>query len=355
MSKRKDHPRDSDASDDDEEWTEMFSSKGHMNSIEREIAWLAELARIDDEDDDTSRSSSADEDDIKQNTSSGGEVCNNSNTPIDWSFVEDNASKDLRGFMESKRPARIGYYDNNKKRTLIGRSSREHFERYRMIIRQALDEGFRPTQYKEIKRLQREVGGGGNDEKHGAKRGRIHVTYKETKYDEQKVMKCIRPNLKRGDKVVAAWFSEGNRSWYNGIIADYKVIQTHKAFGEMRVYHIDFDDGDSTKNLEDFYVMPRLDYDLEIQLTRKKRRLKGVINHVDVESDDESDDEYAQTKGDEYAQVRGWYTTEMTGKKEFASLSEAMRAYDKAIVKKKGQTVQKTDLNLPMDWDFGKK
>mmetsp|Transcript_18796 Transcript_18796/g.41823 ORF Transcript_18796/g.41823 Transcript_18796/m.41823 type:complete len:341 (-) Transcript_18796:114-1136(-) len=340
MSKRGDHPRDSDVSDDDdEEWNEMFTAKGHLNSIEREVAWLAELARIDDEDGDPPTISSADGDDIKHTTSSGGEVCGKSNTLIDWSFVEDNASGDLCDFIESKGRA----YDHNKKQVIIRSSSREHFDRYRMIIRQAFDEGFRPTQYKEIKRLRREVGGGKNDEKPRAKRDGVRVTYKETKYSEQKVIKCIRPNLKRGDKVVAAWFSsKGKCRWYNGVIADYKVIQTDKAFGEKRSYSIDFDDGDTTEGLDDFYVMSQLDYELDTQLTTKKRELKGVINHMEEKSDDE------------YAQTKGWYTTELTGKKEFASLSEAMRAYDKAIVKKKGSSVQETDLNLPMDY-FGKK
>lgn len=166
-SKRKGHSDGEEEEEEDEgEWRKMFTGEGELNKTEREIAWKAELARLDDEEADDSMR-------------------------IDWVFIEQHATEELRDVMESKRVH--NQWKTHKKGLLIRSSKSEYFVCYRRHIRKALEEGFRPREYEELKRS-------GRGKKQKMKQSKVE--------HQEEVMRCSRPALEKGNKVKAAWFDK---------------------------------------------------------------------------------------------------------------------------------------------------
>src|SRR6056300_505505 len=58
--------------------------------------------------------------------------------------------------------------------------------------------------------------------------------------------------------VVAAWWDdedrEGESQWFLGKIMSYKTIDSNGMYGTMRLYDVEFDDGDMLNDLEDYWV-----------------------------------------------------------------------------------------------------
>ena len=299
MSRKRKNPKDAEWSEDQ---VKMFTKDGELNWKEREVAWLAELARVDLPDGGVDDSES-----------------------IDWSYVEARCSDNLHRVIQSKEAAGMGLIRWNKK---------AQFGQYRQLLRKALDGGYRPPDWEGRKRARIDSVGTKTDDKshchHAKQKGETFPPF---------TMACARPLFHVGEEVMAAWFDEGGASWYGGKILSYVTIQTDERYGERRAYMIKFEDGDVTKEpLEDTWVFSREDYDLDREVDDNERKLKGIDNLLQKES------------VDPYALTRGYYTTKLTGCKRFTSLGDAMRAYDKEVIRQKGDFVRRHELNLPDEW-----
>lgn len=326
------------------EWSEdklrMFTEGGELNWIEREVAWLSELARID-----------IPEDNVV--VVDGDSVADSG--LIDWNYVRRRCSDELHDVIKSKEATGL-QWSKNKKKCLVRQSKNTYFDQYRQLLRKALDGGYRPPNWDsrkvacsdsvEIDSPQAET--------HQEKRARttsIPANPNARKRNSRKTVKskniaqiqmaCARSIFNVGHEVTAAWFDddEEETSWYGGKILSYETIQTHKGFGERRTYTIEFDDGDVTKEpLEDTWVFSKEDYNLNREVYDKKRQLKGI------------NDVLLKDSADPYARSRGYYTTKLTVNKIFTSLGDAMRAYDKQVIRQKGESVKRCELNLPDEW-----
>eukprot|EP00986_Skeletonema_menzelii_P013768 scaffold8377_cov139-Skeletonema_menzelii.AAC.4 len=160
----------------------------------------------------------------------------------------------------------------------------------------------------------------------------------------------FKPALKKGDKVVAAWWdlesgervnSEGGR-WFSGKVQAVKERDHYSGsraskYGPIRVYDIHYDDGDKLKGVLDVFVCPEKDHDLD------SKNWKGVRNVRDKSS------------SDCYAKEIGWYVATIGGEeKSFSTLYEAMKKSDEYTIKVKKENVRKSDLNLPDEWELPK-
>ena len=329
------------------EWSEdklrMFTEAGELNWIEREVAWLAELARVDIPEDDVIV--------IDGNNDADSGL-------IDWDYVRRRCSDELHDVIESKAAAGL-QWSRNKKQSLVRQSKNTHFDQYRQLLRKALDSGYRPPNWESRggDACSKSVGTDSPQaEKPQKKRARTTVpanpnvrrrnsTQKTKAKSKSKAiaqiqMACARSIYNVGDEVRAAWFDdEEGASWYGGKILSYETIQKDNCFGERRTYTIEFDDGDVTEEpLEDTWVFSREDYNLDREIYDKKRQLKGINNVLLKDS------------ADPYARSRGYYTTKLTVNKIFTSLGDAMRSYDKEVIRQKGDSVKRRELNLPDEW-----
>lgn len=324
------------------EWSEdklrMFTEGGELNWIEREVAWLSELARIDIPEDDV--------------VVIDGESVADSGL-IDWNYVRRRCSDELHDVIKSKEATGL-QWSKNKKQCLVRQSKYTFFDQYRQLLRKALDGGYRPPDWESRKdACSASVGTESPPETPQKKRARTTTSANPNARNSRKTAKskakaitqiqmaCARSIFNVGDEVTAAWFDDDEKgsSWYNGKILSYETIQTDKAFGERRAYTIEFDDGDVTKEpLEDTWIFSKEDYNLDREVYDKKRQLKGINNALLKDS------------ADPYAGSRGYYTTKCTGNKTFTSLGEAMRAYDKETIRQKGDSIKRRELNLPDEW-----
>ena len=335
-------------------WSEdklaMFTEGGgELNWIEREVAWLAELARVD----------LPDEDDVV--VIDGDSVADGG--LIDWNYVRRRCSEDLHKAIKSKEEAAGLKWSRNKKQSLVRQSKSTYFDQYRQLLRNALDKGYRPPGWEsrkdacdgtespspsaempQKKKKAKTTAGTPTP----ARSTRTRSTSRSSSNPRPKLsravksiprvaMACARPIFNAGDEVMAAWFdNEEGASWYGGKILSHVTIQTDKTFGERRAYTIEYVDGDVSKEpLEDTWVFSKEDYDLDREVYDEKRELKGIDNVL------------LKNSTDPYARSRGYYTTKLTGDKKFVSLVNAMRAYDKEVRRQKGDFVKSNELNLP--------
>lgn len=107
-------------------------------------------------------------------------------------------------------------------------------------------------------------------------------------------------------------------------------------YGPLIEYNILFDDGTVSCGIEDCYVY----------LTEDFESLGEIWIGVEAACDENSKDKWAKEVG--------WFVvTTMDGvSMSFPTLMEAVRAYDKAVVQKKGPETVAADLNLPNEWDW---
>ena len=173
-----------------------------------------------------------------------------------------------------------------------------------------------------------------------------------------KQQNTLKPLLKVGDEVTAAWWppstadiSESPPSgWYKGVISSFKIgypsnkSSTHY-YGPVRHYSVNFEDGDRGEDIPEQFVFLQDEYEI-------------MTMHQDEQEED--DDEDAQWKGvrtvtdrqsdDPWAKHVGWYVATIDGEDHtFSLLSDALRAYDAFVVSTKGLKTKKEDLNLPGD------
>eukprot|EP00579_Thalassiosira_antarctica_P026811 CAMPEP_0202004042 /NCGR_PEP_ID=MMETSP0905-20130828/9464_1 /ASSEMBLY_ACC=CAM_ASM_000554 /TAXON_ID=420261 /ORGANISM="Thalassiosira antarctica, Strain CCMP982" /LENGTH=771 /DNA_ID=CAMNT_0048561297 /DNA_START=15 /DNA_END=2330 /DNA_ORIENTATION=- len=165
-------------------------------------------------------------------------------------------------------------------------------------------------------------------------------------------MKDIKPQLKVGEKVCAAWWEDeirdGSPSWYPGTIKSYKEVDSvGQQYGPLRLYGVEYDDGDELDGVEDRYVFSKADYLLHMQNGGEEdtdHNWIGVKNVLDSES------------SDGWASSVGWYNATMIDGQEqsFSLLSDALSAYDASVIhaKEGAQTeVDPSDLNLPEEFE----
>ncbi|KAL7554383.1 hypothetical protein ACHAWF_017828 [Thalassiosira exigua] len=137
-----------------------------------------------------------------------------------------------------------------------------------------------------------------------------------------------KPRLTPGDRVCAAWWpDERSRrtnsasSWYAGRIKSARKAGGAGDYGPARVYDIEYDDGDELDGVEDVFVMPEADYDVNMEVAEEGRELMGVKVVRDPKSEDQ------------WASIVGWYVVTIDG----------------------GPHTKMRHLNLPDEWDFPSK
>ena len=149
-------------------------------------------------------------------------------------------------------------------------------------------------------------------------------------------MHHLRPQLEVGEKVVAAWWDNDERTgksqWFPGEIMSYRTVDSNSRYGHMRMYDVEFEDGDTLSDLEDCWVFSKDDYQL---MDRKKI---GVKNVVDKDCDDD------------WARIVGWYVADIGDeKRSFSRLVDAMKAYDEHAVHINGEK-NPSRLNMPENY-----
>ncbi|KAL7529380.1 hypothetical protein ACHAXR_004456 [Thalassiosira sp. AJA248-18] len=93
--------------------------------------------------------------------------------------------------------------------------------------------------------------------------------------------KDIKPRFKVGEKVYAAWWPDEARkdvpSWYPGIVRSCKEVlmenngdgvgvgRNNSQYGPVRLYNVEYDDGDKLNGVEDRYVFTKADYLLHMR------------------------------------------------------------------------------------------
>ena len=173
--------------------------------------------------------------------------------------------------------------------------------------------------------------------------------------DDTSSLAELKPALKKGDRVVAAWWdlirhesmNTSTGKWFTGKVHAVKEKDRFSGsrasnYGPVRIYDIHFDDGDELEGILDVFVCPEKDYDLENNTS--SRDWKGVRNVKDRKS------------SDRYAKEIGWYVATIGGDEiSFSSLYEAMKKLDEYTIKRKKGKVSKSDLNLPNEWKLSKK
>lgn len=263
-------------------------------------------------------------------------------------FVELHASdefgeeiKDRQDSMSEAQWKKAG-----KVNIFVKKSRLEEFHRFREAVRQKLRSGYVRDRMKdpfEERDAASSVGAPSTP------RG-LSVSFSQDndddEFDETEVLPenpiDIKPKHKKGDRVFAAWIDnlleDGELSWFAGTIKGYSVTEKRGHYGEGRLYHVEFDDGDVDTNLKDIYVMSEKDY--------------YIVEKGFVANNSNSGIQKISGVGDEYAETVGWYKTSYTGDSAFGLLSDAVKARDSKVVERKGQYVTEADLIFPDDWDF---
>lgn len=184
--------------------------------------------------------------------------------------------------------------------------------------------------------------------------------HNNTNMPNMKQQHTLKPLLKVGDDVTAAWWppsadieEAAPSGWYRGVISSYKTAyptqKSNSCYGPVRYYSVNFDDGDVGRDIPEHFVFLRDEYDIMTGLNEDNNDndndeeivWKGVKTVTDRQSDDP------------WAKHVGWYVATIDGQDHtFSLLSDALRAYDSFVVSKKGvKTLKREDLNLPELWE----
>ena len=265
-------------------------------------------------------------------------------------FVELHASDEFGEEIKVRQDSmsEVQWKKAGKVNIFVKKSRLEEFHRFREAVRQKLRSGYVRDRMKdpfEERDAASSVGAPGTSRGLSAS---FSQDNEDDEFDETGVFPetpiDIKPKHKKGEKVFAAWIDnlleDGDLAWFAGTIKGYSVTEKRGHYGEGRVYHVEFDDGDVDTNLKDLYVMSEKDY----YLTEKGFVAGSSTSGISKISG----------KGDEYAETVGWYKTSYTGDQVFGLLSDAVKARDAKVVEKKGQYVTLADLIYPNDWDFPK-
>ena len=263
-------------------------------------------------------------------------------------FVELHASDEFGEEIKDRQDSmsEVQWKKAGKVNIFVKKSRLEEFHRFREAVRQKLRSGYVRDRMKDPFEERDAASSAGAP---GTPRG-LSVSFSQENDDDEfdetgvfpKSPIDIKPKHKKGDRVFAAWIDnlleDGELSWFAGTIKGYSVTEKRGHYGEGRVYHVEFDDGDVDTNLKDVYVMSEKDYYLVEKGYVANNSSSGISKISGV--------------GDEYAETVGWYKTSYTGEKVFGLLSDAVRARDSKVVERKGQYVTEADLIFPDDWDF---
>ncbi|KAL9182966.1 hypothetical protein ACHAXT_004245 [Thalassiosira profunda] len=150
----------------------------------------------------------------------------------------------------------------------------------------------------------------------------------------------LKPVFDIGDAVVAAWWDpktdqkrKKEASWHQGKVKAFNEVG-HSRYGPIRLYDIRYDDGDELSAVNDHWVFPKEEYELEMKLDKKKAKPIGVRPVYDLQS------------SDQWARKVGWH--EVTIGREarpFSRLSDAMKAHDDEVVRLNGAHTKEPNLN----------
>ncbi|KAL7549522.1 LOW QUALITY PROTEIN: hypothetical protein ACHAWF_012782 [Thalassiosira exigua] len=164
--------------------------------------------------------------------------------------------------------------------------------------------------------------------------------------------KSLKPQLKAGTKVYAAYWEPDDAkrreepSWHPGAVSSVAVRKaSDERFGPVRWYNVNYDDGDRTTGIHDAFVFPVEDYELVTRRDEENEKRKRAANWKGVKNvtDGKSKDAWAASVG--------WYVAAIDGERRpFSTLAEALRAYDAHVVRAKGLSTRKVDLNLAEEW-----
>ena len=144
-----------------------------------------------------------------------------------------------------------------------------------------------------------------------------------------------------GDRVMVPWMKGQNlENWYRGTIKGHSVVASSK-YGEIRNYHVMFDDGDEDTALSEEYVWSIDEYRIATDEKIKQIMEKKGIHEYHLD-------------GDPYTQRKGFFKLEKyTAQKIYGSIIDVLRAHDDAYVERHDPSViQREDLLLPNEWNF---
>lgn len=173
--------------------------------------------------------------------------------------------------------------------------------------------------------------------------------------DDTSSLVHLKPALKIGDRVVAAWWdlernekkNSSDGQWFTGKVTAVEEMDRFcdsraSVYGPIRAYNIHYDDGDKLDGVLDVFVCPEKDHELETNTNSKD--WKGVRSVKD------------RSSTDRYSKEIGWFVAMIGGEeKSFATLYEAMKKSDEYTIKVKKGNVRESDLNLPKEWEVPKK
>ncbi len=155
--------------------------------------------------------------------------------------------------------------------------------------------------------------------------------------------KIHKPLYHIGSYVCAAWWPSPQRKskpkFYHGVVKNYTLKKDRDyGYGPLILYDVLFDDDTVSCGIEDCYVYSKEDF----EILDKKWRGINAVNAV-----------YDRESRDRWAKEIGWFRVKVNGvSREFPSLMEAIREYDRLVVQSKGPNTLAADLNLPSDWDW---
>ncbi|KAL7517486.1 hypothetical protein ACHAWX_002404 [Stephanocyclus meneghinianus] len=141
-----------------------------------------------------------------------------------------------------------------------------------------------------------------------------------------------------GSEVCAGWLTKRKNKhpkFYGGVIKSFKIVDKDFGYGPVILYDVLFDDNTVSCGIDSVFVYLKEDF------FRLDKKWKGVTNVYDKGSKDR------------WAKEVGWFKISVDGtEKTFPRLSEAIRAYDRDVVRRKGPNTVASDLNLPEEWDW---
>ena len=160
-------------------------------------------------------------------------------------------------------------------------------------------------------------------------------------------LKCDAPQ----EEVYAAWWPawdtkrDTNPSWYLGRVCSCIEQKGKGDCGPLRSYTVKFeDDGSTLKRIPEHFVSSRRDYELHIEKDDDPTSdaWTGVRNVLDKKSEDD------------WAKFVGYYVATVDGGAEenHGRLHDALRAHDRAVVRRRGEKTKRSELNLPGEWEW---
>ena len=151
-----------------------------------------------------------------------------------------------------------------------------------------------------------------------------------------------KPMFDVGDFVNAKWSPS---EYKRGVVKSYEEDEEDDGYGPHRVYEVEFDNGVTRENVEDYqiYEHPQADWMNPSNWIGSDGAPIGVNFDLDNESTDT------------WAREVGWHVAEIDSEvfASFARLSDAIRASDiSTVLGTRYEELSKDDLNFPDDWSL---